>query len=1598
MKRHIARAFIAPGVFFLSIGSFAGETRYWRGTVGDLASDGANWVDSSDVAGVPETGDDIVLDAASGDRPLVWDLDDVAPGSWTQSGYGGTVTLPTGETGVIANKSPVVVHGVLSDDGKTRQMKILGRLTLQSGTWVGVNNPSFAKADVQLTNGRGAYRVLIEAQEAVIAASAAISVVSNGFTWSQGPGCQGMAGASHGGRGFGYDDTATSSQKSLHCYGDIRSPETIGSAGSGGGAASGKTNGSGLPGGAVRLNVTGALVLDGAICADASEYRLDGRLGNRYMASGGSVWVTAASLTGSGRISANGAGTHRPDTTYYTSTGWGAGGGGRISLQLTSPGADFSGFAGTVTAYGGLGGNDGATAKEQACCGTIYMETPGNRAAGGELILRGRSNVAIAPLCYGAEVWSTMETNEYVFARVSIENGASFAVGAGCTVSTAELKGSSKAVDFVRLDGGRMEVTGPEPIENCTIRAMTDGSLLTGDPLKLGSGAVFVPDFPMTISSVVLSGNATITHTPSAATDLGYRVDLTVGGDFSIDETASINVNGAGYGENAGPGAPQVIRSPSSHGGLATTDSARGGCYGDFKNPTTLGSGSMGEGTNVQPGASGGGAVKLAVGGTLTVNGTISANGGLNKNNYFPAAGGSIWLTATNLTGSGSITANGGTGTSGTSALNSEGAGGGRIALTVLDPNAKVADFAGTVTAYGGAAKYVTIKPYGGAGTIYRRNGDQDADHGTLIIDNGGSDRMVGKTVLSTSVGGETVGNVLLTGGARLLIGNGRTLAVNGDWVSDAAAQSTLGELAQGDDPAGCVAFVGSGVSNISGTNFFADVSCTVPGKTLAFSPVDSYTRVDGVLAVAGGAAGKVRMCSQASGEAWLLEVAGSATVAAADVSDSDASYGKSVIAFDSDGASARNTNWVFMSTIVPGEIITWTGEAGGGWADIGNWDLGRIPVETDDVRIPAGCDSYPALSAAGCFNKLSVAGGASLDLGGFSLTVTNALACAGTLIARGNETVTLRGSASFAGATLLTAPGVLVLAGDGNPSVDFGGLSFSTIRLANTAQSATLSGGFAARRLLCSNDVARTYAFESGKTFVVTDELVLNGAAGGGATLTLASTVPSSTWSLDVRRYASVSGVNVFDSAAVGRELTANAPSSGERCTGWVFGAAEADWTGLGGDNLFDNGDNWSSGVPPDDQTYVRFASSAAFSLGDAQGVSVRSLVVADGAQVSFEGRAALTVADTVEVSGGGRLVLDCPTAIAGYLVVRTGGTVTHSANGAWDGETDPNDLSAFNRLVLTVGHDAFVEAGGAIEADGKGFPGGTYENSVGSGPGRAGVGLGGAAHGGRYLRGLDYGSAIDPVAPGSGGARSLQNGGGVILLSVGGVLSLEGDIRANGYGYPETGVDRYCGAGGSIRIVCGVLTGAGKIAVKGGDSMPSIDYSGSGGRLSVRQTGALDFSGWTGSFIGSGGLKGSNGMPAAPGGTIYLKSAGNTTGRLVIDWRGSTDLSSSAAYTPIFSTNWNPTASREWKNLAVDICNDAKSEVTADLRIGDFTLPAGTSLHLHDHVLTLTSREHRNAETVSGKYSPTWPGTVNATEGGSIRWLEPGMTIILR
>lgn len=211
-----------------------------------------------------------------------------------------------------------------------------------------------------------------------------------------------------------------------------------------------------------------------------------------------------------------------------------------------------------------------------------------------------------------------------------------------------------------------------------------------------------------------------------------------------------------------------------------------------------------------------------------------------------------------------------------------------------------------------------------------------------------------------------------------------------------------------------------------------------------------------------------------------------------------------------------------------------------------------------------------------------------------------------------------------------------------------------------------------------------------------------------------------------------------------------------------------------------------------------------------------------------------------------------EVPLAIAGDAELLSG-TWTHSGPSA----TPETMLNIRVEGDLTVGAGASIQAGTA--ETGTDFRSRGYQRATGPGYQRL-AGGSFAGEGGHITNTtgfVSYGSILDPLSYGSGGwgDGSQYAGGGIIKLSVGGTLTVDGCICSRGFGYALWGdFVGGAGSGGSINITAATMTGDGSIDANGGNNG---GYGpGSGGRVKISLTGTdATFESFAGTIEAVGG-----------------------------------------------------------------------------------------------------------------------------------------------
>ncbi|NQT92837.1 MAG: hypothetical protein HQ559_08755, partial [Lentisphaerae bacterium] len=273
----------------------------------------------------------------------------------------------------------------------------------------------------------------------------------------------------------------------------------------------------------------------------------------------------------------------------------------------------------------------------------------------------------------------------------------------------------------------------------------------------------------------------------------------------------------------------------------------------------------------------------------------------------------------------------------------------------------------------------------------------------------------------------------------------------------------------------------------------------------------------------------------------------------------------------------------------------------------------------------------------------------------------------------------------------------------------------------------------------------------------------------------------------------------------------------------------------------------------------------------GTAMGGDVVSTQTGDWDAGATWGGTAPTAGDDVFVASGHTVTIyGAGTTNINSLSVS--GTLEHAANASTEA----------NKVNLDIANDCTVATGGAIDVSYKGY-------AQAQGPGANTGERGGAGHGGEggfgwnanTTRSDTYGSVTNPVRCGSG-AR-YQIGGGVVILTVGGALTNNGTITANGEGEATTELTGG-GSGGSVNITAGTIAGVGIISADGGEGETgNAGGGGGGGRVAIRLTqGGATFGSFTVaniSAIGGDSGSASNGDPSS-GGTVYLETQAQGSG----------------------------------------------------------------------------------------------------------------------
>ncbi len=285
-----------------------------------------------------------------------------------------------------------------------------------------------------------------------------MTIASDGYLLTEGAGLNGTdaatlyAGTTYGSHGGAFGASGDTAAPSDVVYDSILSPSRPGN----------RSNAiQRYSSGVAFLTVEGALVLDGTASANA--------VSGHWGGGAGSLNIAAGSLSGSGKITANGneGGNWDADNNYHLYPG-----GGRVSVRLTNPGATFSSHwtNNNITAQGVAWNAGNGTRLHHSTAGTVYLQA-GSQAEGTGTVRIFQNNAAVN--------WTTTCTNDFTafpstrhggesddFRRAALEIGGgahvfltkdvrAFSLDVA-THSTLNLYGRTLTLDSCHLNGVKL--------------------------------------------------------------------------------------------------------------------------------------------------------------------------------------------------------------------------------------------------------------------------------------------------------------------------------------------------------------------------------------------------------------------------------------------------------------------------------------------------------------------------------------------------------------------------------------------------------------------------------------------------------------------------------------------------------------------------------------------------------------------------------------------------------------------------------------------------------------------------------------------------------------------------------------------------------------------------------------------------------------------------------------------------------------------------------------------------------------------------------------------------------------------------------------
>lgn len=1035
--------------------------------------------------------------------------------------------------------------------------------------------------------------------------------------------------------------------------------------------------------------------------------------------------------------------------------------------------------------------------------------------------------------------------------------------------------------------------------------------------------------FPtLNLLSLTIQVNGVLTQV--AGNDGGVNVNAT--GNLTLITNGRIVVDGKGYAPSTGPGAGGNGRSGTTYG-RGGGHGSYGGLYGAVGNgdpydsmtvPVQLGSGggSFFDGaTTTYPGTSGGGAIKLIVGGKFSADtGSVVSAYGTNYSNAYvgTGSGGAIWISCDSFESKAAVVADGGNSWAGSGS-------GGRIAVYynsfVIDP--VTVSYARPGTSANG------VGYAGGAGTVYLKK-ISDTKGDLLLDGNFANTNVPQRTLIPANLG---LKNLTLKNGAYAYFDDEATLAsltmdtfsllspLSGELLSNKTLKLTVtGDVLIKNSAA--LYATGYGYPQLKGPGAGLVGNATGDkrggggghageggdGYNNGGSRGGTYDPLDQPIEAGsgGGNYGVAQTYIGGTGGGVInLTVGGTLTLDANGYIAANGAGGQSYC-----GGGAGGSIWITTKNFAGNTSISANGGTAGDnyW---GNGGGGRIALY------------YDSSTYTGALNAASYAYGNSYSSGG-----------AGTIYIKPS-------TATLPNLILDNARGDLTTDAK-TPLTDI--FVFDSVTVRNGAR--MLTGGFSANSLLCevfgtlsppigtplalsvTNDATfrtsgnidasgRGYLAGTGPGKGTNGDAQLGRYGGGGAHAGFGGYASGGVYGSITQPMMFGSGGGLYNRPAgqgisyggngggtvtltVGGTLTVNAGlyvdgygGDGNYAGGGAGGSlliTAKTLTGIGalssvGGGGYCSGSGGRIALNYETNTFtgsLRAYSSAVTWCGGVgtiylkQKSDLQADLLLDNSHQNYN--TALTPLPTtlpirtLTARNDARLSLDAPYTVSTFTLDNY--SIVYPVGSS---------------INLTVTGDSAIRNNSGFETSGYGYAGGQGPGAGVSGSTAKGYRASGAGHGGfgaynygtTQPGGIPYDLYTQPTEPGSGGGNFDSNigsaGGGVIRYIVSGTLLVDGSsyLRANGTWNDSDTLG--AGSGGSIWLTAGSLNGGGSITATGGRAYYA---NGAGGRIAFYSTSGT----YSGSFNATGGVY-NGGYYRGAAGTIYTQLAGATKGDLYIN-----------------------------------------------------------------------------------------------------------------